>query len=468
MKVRLFAVLIFFAYSQCASASQDTINFNNEPIRKVFVFEMNRQVDKGLWRITQKAFVQSEEFDPDLIIIRMNTYGGMVDVADSIRTKILYYPKPVWVFIDNNAASAGSLISIACDSIYMRPGANIGAATVVNQTGEVVPDKYQSYMRATMRSTAEAHGKRILMKDKDTLTNWHRDPRIAEAMVDPSVYIAGLIDTGKVLTMTTLEAIRWNYCEGEAESIPDLLKKQGIVNYELKEYRLSGFEKFMAFLLSPAVQGILILLIIGGIYFELQTPGIGFALVLAVIGAVFYFAPLYVDGLAEHWEIILFIVGIILLLVEIFVIPGFGVAGISGIALVVIGLALSLLSNVKLDFSGIGVLVIFKAFAFVVFFVFTALVGSIWASGKLFSSGPFNRLALKRTQEKSEGFISSPEDIRNLIGKVGEAYTILRPSGKVIIEGKVFDAIAETSWISKGDSVEVVRQETMQIYVRKI
>jgi membrane-bound serine protease (ClpP class) len=398
----------------------------------------------------------------------MNTYGGMVDVADSIRTKILYYPKPVWVFIDNNAASAGSLISIACDSIYMRPGANIGAATVVNQTGEVVPDKYQSYMRATMRSTAEAHGKRILMKDKDTLTNWHRDPRIAEAMVDPSVYIAGLIDTGKVLTMTTLEAIRWNYCEGEAESIPDLLKKQGIVNYELKEYRLSGFEKFMAFLLSPAVQGILILLIIGGIYFELQTPGIGFALVLAVIGAVFYFAPLYVDGLAEHWEIILFIVGIILLLVEIFVIPGFGVAGISGIALVVIGLALSLLSNVKLDFSGIGVLVIFKAFAFVVFFVFTALVGSIWASGKLFSSGPFNRLALKRTQEKSEGFISSPEDIRNLIGKVGEAYTILRPSGKVIIEGKVFDAIAETSWISKGDSVEVVRQETMQIYVRKI
>ena len=459
MKRRLLTILLFSAICFAGFAG---------PVKKVFVFDMKREVDKGLWRITQKAFDQSESWGADLIIIRMNTYGGLVDVADSIRTKILYYPKPVWVFIDNNAASAGSLISIACDSIFMRPGANIGAATVVNQTGQVVPDKYQSYMRSTMRSTAEAHGKDTLVTGADTILSWRRDPRIAEAMVDPSIYIAGLIDTGKVLTMTTQEAIKWKYCEDDAESVAGLLQKKGVVDYELKEYRLSGFEKFMALLLSPMVQGILILLIIGGIYFELQTPGIGFALILAIAGAVFYFAPLYVDGLAEHWEIIIFIIGVILLLVEIFVIPGFGIAGISGIVLIVSGLTLGLLANAKLDFTGIGVIDIFKSFGFVVFFVFSAVIGSIWVSGKIFTTGPFSWLALNSTQKKADGFTSAPEELMNLTGKTGEAYSMLRPSGKVMIEGRVYDAIADTSWISKGSAVMVVKQESMQIYVKQI
>ncbi|MFA6125991.1 MAG: NfeD family protein [Bacteroidales bacterium] len=468
MKLRLSLLSLFVVLFSSGFVFQTPKARDLSTPRKVFVFDMNREVDKGLWRITQKAFEQSEKWGSDLVIIRMNTYGGLVDMADSIRTRILYYPKPVWVFIDNNAASAGSLISLACDSIYMRPGANMGAATVVNQTGQPVPDKYQSYMRSTMRSTAEAHGRDTLIKGKDTLISWRRDPRIAEAMVDPSIYIAGLIDTGKVLTMTTQEAIKWKYCEGEAASIPDLLKKLGVTNYELKEFHLSAFEKFMAFLLSPVVQGLLILIIIGGIYFELQTPGIGFALILAVAGAVLYFAPLYIDGLAEHWEILIFIAGIILLLVEIFVIPGFGIAGISGIVMVVSGLSFALLSNSHFDFSGVGALDIFKSFAFVVFFVFTSLIGSIWISGKIFTSGPFSRLALNRTQEKSEGFTSASEEIMNLVGKEGEAFSILRPSGKVMIEGKVYDAISDTSWISKGDRVVVVRQEAMQVYVRKL
>jgi len=468
MKIRLLPLFILFLIDTIGSTGYSSPVPDADTKQKIFVFAMNREVDKGLWRITQKAFEQSEEFGADLIIIRMNTYGGLVDVADSIRTKILYYPKPVWVFIDNNAASAGSLISIACDSIFMRPGANIGAATVVNQTGQVVPDKYQSYMRSTMRSTAEAHGKDTVIAGKDTSFVWRRDPRIAEAMVDPSIYIAGIIDTGKVLTMTTQEAIRWKYCEGDAESIPDLLKKQGITSYELKEYHLSGFEKFIAFLMSPVVQGILIMMIIGGIYFELQTPGIGFALVVAIIGAVLYFAPLYVDGLAEHWEIILFIVGVILLLIEILVIPGFGVAGISGIVLIVSGLSLGLLGNANLDFSGIGVISIFKSFAFVMFFVFTTIIGSIWVSGKIFTTGPFSWLALNRSQMKSEGFTSAPIEILNMTGKVGEAFSMLRPSGKVMIEGKVYDAMAETAWIPKGSAVRVVRQEAMQIYVAKV
>lgn len=433
---------------------------------RIFLFEMDRQVDKGLWRITKDAFEASREWKADLVIIRMNTYGGLVDMADSIRTKILYYPKPVWVFIDNNAASAGSLISLACDSIFMRPGANIGAATVVNQTGEVVPDKFQSYMRSTMRSTAEAHGKDTLVSGKDTTYTWRRDPKIAEAMVDPSVYIAGLIDTGKVLTLTTQEAIKWNICEGEANSIEELLEKEGITRYELKRYKLTALERFISFLLSPAIQGILILLIIGGIYFELQSPGIGFPLLVAVIGALFYFAPLYLDGLAEHWEILLFIAGLALLLVEIFVIPGFGVAGISGIVLMVIGLSLSLIRNVKLDFSGVQASDIFQAFTLVILSVITAFVGSVWISSKMLTNSPLRFLSLQRTQQRSEGFVAVSQEMMDLAGCTGEAYSILRPAGKVMINGRIYDAVADVSWIPKGSKIIVVRQESSQVYVK--
>lgn len=434
---------------------------------RIFTFTMDRQVDKGLWRITKNAFEESEKWNADLIIIRMNTYGGLVDMADSIRTRILYYPKPVWVFIDNNAASAGSLISIACDSIYMRPGANIGAATVVNQTGEVVPDKFQSYMRSTMRSTAEAHGKDTLIQGKDTVFKWRRDPRIAEAMVDPSIYIAGLIDTGKVLTMTTQEAMKWGFCEGDANSVQDLIQKQGLGNGELREYRLTALEKFIGFLLSPAIQGILILMIIGGIYFELQSPGIGFALIIALIGASLYFAPLYLDGLAEHWEILVFIAGLALLAVEIFVIPGFGVAGISGIALVVAGLTLSLIRNVKFDFSGVGVSDVFQAFSLVILSVMISLVGSIWLSSKLLTNSPFRRFALNHAEEKEQGYVAVDSEIKDLVGQTGEAFTILRPAGKVLLGGKVYDAVADTSWIAKGSKVVVVKQESSQIYVKE-
>ena len=122
------------------------------------------------------------------MLIRLNTYGGLVNAADSIRTMILNSPVPVWVFIDNQAASAGALIAIAAERIYMRPGGSIGAASVVDQNGKPMPDKFQSFMRATMRATAEAHGKVIERIDgDDTLWRWRRDPQVAEAMVGRTV-----------------------------------------------------------------------------------------------------------------------------------------------------------------------------------------------------------------------------------------------------------------------------------------
>jgi len=466
------SLLILLAIFSISFLSAGNLNNEGDPVTDkiiIFKYEMTEQIAPAIWRITKKSFEEAIKMGADYILIHMNTYGGLLDAADSIRTMILNSPIPVFVFIDNNAASAGALIAIACDSIYMRPGGSIGAATVVDQTGKPVPDKYQSFMRSTMRATAEAHGKDTIIKGNDTILQWRRDPKIAEAMVDPSIYIEGIIDTGKVLTLTTEEAIRYGFCEGEASSIKEVMELAGIDNYEIKEYKLSALDKIIGFLLHPIVSGLLIMLIVGGIYFELQSPGIGFPLAAAVVAAILYFAPLYLEGLAQNWELLIFIIGLILIVVEIFAIPGFGVAGISGIILVVGGLTLAMVDNVVFDFNfSYAFATVVKSFFIVAIAIFLGFILSIWLGGKLFTAKKtFGNLALNRDMKSEDGFIGVESQPKELIGRTGIADSILRPSGKVIIDGDIYDAKAEYGYINKGEKVKVIRYETGQIYVVK-
>jgi len=434
----------------------------------VYVFAIRDDIGKPSFRVMKEAFKEAYELRADYLLLHLNTYGGLVNIADSMRTRILNTSIPVLCFIDNQAISAGALISIACDSIYMRPGGNIGAATVVDQTGAAVPDKYQSFMRSTMRSTAESHGKDTLINGNDTIIKWHRDPHIAEAMVDPRIVVAGIDDSTKVLTFTAEEAIRNGYCEGLANSIPEVLQKAGITNYELITYKPSGVDKLIGFLLNTVVQGILIMVMIGGIYFEFQSPGIGFPLILALTAALLYFAPLYLEGLAEHWEVLLFVVGIALLILEIFVIPGFGVAGISGIVLIVAGLTLSLVDNVAFRFEGAAALgQLVRALFTVVISVFLSFTLAILGTKRFAYSKAMAGLALDTVQDHRKGYISINTRQKEMIGKSGTAYTILRPSGLIEIEGEIFDAKAEIGYIEKGEKIRVVRDETGQLYVVK-
>jgi membrane-bound serine protease (ClpP class) len=436
----------------------------------VYTYAIKDNIAAPTWRITQEAFEEAEGMDADLVILHLNTYGGEVSAADSIRTRILNAPMPVYVFIDDNAASAGALIAIACDSIYMRPGGKIGAATVVNQTGEEVPDKYQSYMRATMRATAEAHGKDTVISGSDTLLVWHRDPAIAEAMVDPRLFVAGVSDTGQVLTFTASEAMENNYCEGIVESVEELIEGLGIEEYVLKSYTPTGMDKVIGFLINPMVSGILIMIIIGGIYFELQSPGIGFALIASILAALLYFAPLYLEGMAQNWELILFIVGIILIMVEVFAIPGFGVAGVAGIIAMVTGLTLALVDNVVFedpDFTGEGLGLLMRSLSIVLVSILLGLILSLWATRKLLTATNITRLALRSEQRKEEGFIGVETEQINLVGKTGKAHTVLRPSGKVKVDGKYYDAVSEYGFIEKDEKIKVVRYETGQVYVVK-
>ena len=436
---------------------------------RVVLFEMNEEVSPSLWVKTQKAFELAQRDSADLFLIKINTYGGTVVDADSIRTRILNCTIPVVAFVDNNAASAGALIAIACDKIYMRRSASIGAATVVNQSGEAMPDKYQSYMRGIMRATAEAHGCDTLINGNDTIYKWRRNPQIAEAMVDQDINIDGLIEAGKVLTFTASEASEHGFCDGLAENIGEVLELEGRPNATISEYRPTGLDKALGWLLNPALQGLLIMAIIGGIYFEMQSPGIGFPSVIAAGAAILYFAPLYIEGLAAHWEIALFVLGIILIIIELFAFPGFGVCGISGIVLAVAGLTLAMVGNFDGSMPAISPDNVLKSLLLVILSSSVSIGLCLWISSKFYTATIFgNRLSLTATQQTDDGFVAVSPNLKQFVGQKAKAMTVLRPSGKITIEGRIFDAKSVYGFIDKDVDVEITGCEAGQLFVKPI
>lgn len=449
-RLLLFIFLGFIGYTAIGQDADTTSSINKKKI--IYQFDIQEEIAPPVWHKTQKAFEEAKALGAELILINMNTYGGQVDAADSIRTRILNCDIPVYVFINNNAASAGALISIACDSIYMIPGSNIGAATVVNQAGEAMPDKYQSYMRSMMRSTAEVNG---------------RDPQIAQAMVDPRIVVPGLIDSTMVLTFTPSEAIENGFCEAEIKSIPDLLNRLQIEDYQIVKQELKATDRIIRFLINPMVSSILIMMIVGGIYFELQSPGIGFPIAAAILGAVLYFAPHYVEGLVEHWEIAVFIIGIILLAVEIFVIPGFGVSGILGILFIIGSLALATVRNIGFHFEVPDITKLVYSLLYVSLASLGGLIISYYLTSRLFGTAQFGALSLMTVQNKEEGYSIKDSSYTSLLGSIGIAQTVLRPSGKVKIENGYYDAVAKVGYIEKGEKIKVVDYENAQLIVLK-
>src|SRR5882757_7001863 len=258
MRKLLFTGIILIttlgAFGQSSSASAKA----TADKARVMVMDIKAEIDPRMLRYVKLSLEHAEKTKADYVIVDMDTYGGVLTDAKEIVDLIMDFKNPIWVFVNSDAASAGALISIACDSIYMSPGASIGAATVVEGDGKAAPDKYQSYMRSIMRSTAEEN---------------HRDPRIAEGMVDERVVVDSIKQAGKVITFTTNEALKYHYCEAKVNSIEEILKRNKIENYEIDHFELGAAERIISFFINPFISGLLILMIIGGLYFELQTPG---------------------------------------------------------------------------------------------------------------------------------------------------------------------------------------------------
>jgi len=445
--------LLYIAFTILSVTSSSWAQSAKPAKTKVMVMDIKDEIDPRMLRYVKLALENAEKIKADYVIVDMDTYGGVLTDAKEIVDLIMDFKKPIWVFINSDAASAGALISIACDSIYMSPGATIGAATVVEGAGgKAAPDKYQAYMRGIMRSTAEKNG---------------RDPRIAEGMVDERIVIDSIKQEGRVITFTTKEALKYGFCEAQLESIPEILKRNKIENYELETFQLGAIEKIIAFVINPFISGILILVILGGIYFELQTPGVGFPLFAAITALVLYLVPYYLNGLAEYWEIIALFVGILLLMAEIFVIPGFGVAGIAGITLTVVSMILIMLNNDFFNFEFVPVGDIVKATFAALGGVSAGILLLFFGGAKLTETKAFQRLALTDTQQSSKGFSVNTSN-PTMLGKTGTAHTVLRPSGKVFINEQVYDAFTRGEYVEKGDAIEVIGTEGVTLRVRKV
>ena len=411
---------------------------------------LDQDIDQSSQRLVTLGLEKAREADADYVILDLDTYGGAVNAADSIRTAILRYEKPVIAYVNMQAASAGALISIACDSIYMRTGSSIGAATVVSQTGDVMPDKYQSFMRGMMRSTAQATG---------------RDPKIAESMTD----------TANVLSMTPTEAIAVGYCEGICESEVEVAEKViGSKEFVIKnmEDDMTWLDKLIQLLLNPLLQSIFMMMIVGGIFVEIRTPGIGLPLLTAIVGALLYFAPGYIGHLVESWEILLFVVGLVLIAVEIFVLPGFGVCGITGIIAIVVALAFAMVDNAEL-FHWDGTLnlqPIIQPLGIVTISAAVAVFGSVWLVKKLYSTRSFDHIALRQEMKASDGFTGVVSGLEYLVGETVTVLTDLRPGGKIITsDGRIIEATLKFGgFASKGESLKVTSVEQGRLYCERL
>ena len=431
-----------FILTLCASFSA----LCSDSLTVIYRIRLDQDIDKSSQRLVTLGLEKASEASADYILLDLDTYGGAVDAADSIRSAILRYEKPVVAYINMQAASAGALISIACDSIYMKTGSSIGAATVVDQTGKVMPDKYQSFMRGMMRSTAEATG---------------RDPHIAESMTD----------TANVLTLTPSEAMKVGFCEGVAESYQEVATLlAGGQKYVVKDMAddMTWLDRLIQLLLHPLLQSIFMMMIIGGIFVEIRTPGIGLPLLTAVVGALLYFAPAYLGHLAEYWEILLFFVGLVLIALEVFVIPGFGVAGISGIVLVVVSLSLAMVDNVELwNWDGtLNLKPVLRPVGMVVLSATAAVFGSIWLVRKLYATRSFDHIALRQEMRASEGFTGVVSGLESLVGEEVVVFTDMKPSGKVkASDGRIYEAALKFGgFASKGETLRVVSAEQGRLY----
>ncbi|MCM1067612.1 MAG: nodulation protein NfeD [Muribaculaceae bacterium] len=439
---RLFVFLTLLLASIFARAEGGT----------VFVIPIDTEIDNSAFHHFRQGLRQAREARASMLVLHLNTYGGALDAADSIRTSLLRVEMPTVAFVDVNAASAGALIALACDSVFMAPGASMGSATVVNGAGEPMPEKYQSYMSTIMRATAEHHGKVI----RDDSLVWRRDPSIAASMVNPEVSVS----------LTSAQAVECGYADGVASSIDEILSDLDRAGAPVAYYRSSLADDILGFLSNAAVRAVLVMLIIGGIYMEMHTPGLGFAAAVATVATALYFLPMLVGGSVPAWVLVALIAGVVLIALEVFVVPGFGVCGISGILAIAAALVGALTSNDAVTGFDLGAL----GHSLAVVGIGTVLaVGAIWYLTS--SHGPecFRRHSELMTElSVADGFVGVDMSPMRFVGQHARAVTVLRPAGKIEIGSEVFDAVSTGPFIAAGHQVKVVKYENAQLYVSEL
>ncbi len=435
----------------------------------IYILPIRGPIEPALLYIFRRGLAEAKERQARAVIFPMDTPGGAVNITEEIVDLIARMDVPTYTFVEHNAISAGAIIALATDHIYMAPGSKIGDAMPIMMApgGGVQPmpdaerEKIMSYVDSLIRGVAQRKG---------------RDETLASAMVRPEIeYILDdevISAEGQLLTLTNMEAER-RYgeeqkpllSEGTYDSLDELLYALGYAHMVREELAVTYAEHVARFLqiIGP------LLMMIGflGIYLEIQSPGFGWPGIIGISCLVLYFAGHHIAGLAGHEEILIFILGIALILIEVFVLPGFGIAGITGIALVV----WSLLNAMIQRFPGDPWVPSLAEFQIPVLKLSGAIIGAAVCAGimgKLLPKTPlFHKLILDEATRRDEGYASS-DDTHDLVGQEGVTTTPLYPAGDAMFGDRILDVIARGEYIEEGQRVRIVETHGNRIIVEAV
>ncbi len=422
----------------------------------VMVFPVEGDIDLGLSSFLERALLDTD--DVRLVVLEINTFGGRVDAAVQMRDELMDLDVPTVAFVHPRGISAGALITLACDVVVIAPGGSLGAATPVQvQGGEATPvdKKYVSYLRGEFRSTAEAQG---------------RDGKVAEAMVDSAVAIEDLVTAEELLTLDSDQALETGIADFEAASLGDLLAALHLGEADQRKPEIAWAEQLVRFLTNPIVGGLLMSIGMLGIAIELYSPGVGLPGGVGVACLGLFFFGHFMTHLAGVEEIVLVAIGAALLALEIFVIPGFGVAGIAGLIVLALGLILAVSGldlEVSLQTGAIWTAVI-RVLAALTFSTF-AFLGFLYVA-------PRSRYTSWLVLKERVGGSASDREVRKpdaptddeLMGQEGVAVGDLRPSGVARFGDARVDVVTEGDYVVKDSRVRVIEIKGNRVVVRKV
>ncbi len=404
-------------------------------------------IELGIAPFIERSLSEAAAAGAVAAVLELETPGGRVDAAQRIVNAVEDAEIPVYAYVNQRALSAGAMIALAADEVYMRRGGLMGAATPVTGEGQKAPEKIVSAMRAELRALAERRG---------------LDPAVAEAMVDESIAVEGVVEAGKLLTLTTDEAARVGYARS-VEDLRDLFRQAGIAPERTVTAELNWAEGVVRFLTHPLVAPFLLSLGFLGILIEIKTPTFGLAGGAGAVALALFFGGHYLVGLAGMEEIILLVAGIVLLGIEAFIVPGFGLFGLLGIGGILAGIYLSLVGSLSTLADHSQAAMVLSSALLILVVSAWAILKTLPSNTRLWRSG----ILLGADTGRDVGYTSAAVR-EDLVGMQGVAVTDLRPAGVGKFGDERVDIVAEEGWLTAGTPIEVLRAEGYRHLVRAV
>ncbi|HHU70019.1 MAG TPA: nodulation protein NfeD [Thermoanaerobacterales bacterium] len=398
---------------------------------KVYIIPVKGVIDPGLSNFIQRGIREAEGNKAHAIVFEINTPGGLIDASIQISESILDTKIPTIALVKNEAVSAGVLITISCDKVFMIYGSTIGAAEPRPKEEKIV-----SYWTSKLEGVAERKG---------------RNKEIIAAMADADIEIPGVIEKGKLLSLTASQAKEHNIADELVDSRKEMLENMDLEDKNIIELTPSLAEKLAGLVTNPYISPLLLTIGFVGIITEILTLGFGLPGAVGIISLALYFGGHMLAGLAGFEALAFFLVGIVLLIIEAFI-PGFGVFGILGIS----GIIASILAaSTSIHQAIISIIVSFVGSIIILYLIFRYITKITF----------LDKIILTMKQEKDLGYKVSDQNLDAIVGHIGKTVTPLRPSGIIVVENMRLDAITEGEFVESNKKVKIIKTEGSKVVV---